>query len=108
MPAGIILPDLDHLVPIITASVIEVANCNRGFGGCCEFMYAPTPKTEPKANPAANDGMEPKIITLLVRMNTHDSMGYNLTCLGISHNPTGSYCCCVEVSKNIGRHSETK
>lgn len=40
-PAGIILPDLDHLKYMIPANASEVPNCTNGFGGFCEFKWAP-------------------------------------------------------------------
>lgn len=61
MPAGIILPDRCQRAPMIPAKATEVPNCKSGRGGSCEFKCAPTPRMAPNANPAPNDGMEPKI-----------------------------------------------
>lgn len=61
MPAGINLPERCQRAPIIPAKATEVHNCKSGRGGSCELKCAPTPSIEPNANPAPNDGMEPKI-----------------------------------------------
>lgn len=83
-PAGIILPDFCHREPITPASTNEVPNCTHGFGGSCEFKWAPypnhnklsnwiflsvmvlnLPKIAPNARPAANEGIEAKTVIII-------------------------------------------